>query len=152
MGSYSPRLDNVSGQGLTHGLRRQVQRLVNALRSNGTESQENCRQLSCVKIRVQNGDNFLEARKSNIVRQRDGSLKSDDDVADMLEPFSDLYGVGSVSVIGAVPEDFAQALTELMMDKSRGDTVKKIEPVEDEVLTGASIKGGVQLCVYGNDL
>lgn len=135
---------NVSGQGLTHGLKRQVQRLVDALRDDG---QEDHRRLSRVSVRVQNGDNFLEARKGDLVRQRDGSLKSDDDVAEMLEPFSDLYGVGNVSVVGAVSADYAQALTELMMDKNRRDEVRKMERGGFEYG-----RQNVQMCVYGNDI
>lgn len=143
---------NVSGPGLTHGLRNQVQRLVNALQSNQIPTEEGQeiehRQLSRVSIRVQNGDNYLEARKGELVRQRDGSLKGDDDVAAVLEPFSDLYGVGSVSVLGAVSGDYAQGLTARMMDKSRKDAVRK---TVEENGTGA-VGNGVQLCVYGNDL
>lgn len=145
---------NVSGAGLTRGLQNQVQRLVNALRSSGAAEgeEESHRQLSRVSIRVQNGDNFLEARKSDLVRQRDGSLKSDDDVAELLEPFSDLYGVGSVSVVGAVSKAYAQSLTRLMTDKYRGDSVKPIEPVEaDPHATGVG-PAGVLLCAYGNDI
>ena len=144
---------NVSGNGLTDGLRKQVQRLVNALRSERAQGQEDeHRQLSRVNIRVQNGDNFLEARKSDIVRQRDGSLKSYDDVEKMLEPFSDLYGVGSVSVVGAVHEDYAQALAELMMNKGRRDAVKSVEPVEESASAIEETSSGVQLWPQGSNL
>lgn len=142
---------NVSGHGLTDGLRKQVQRLVNALRSDGIQGQEHeHRQLSRVSIRVQNGDNFLEARKSDIVRRRDGSLKSFDDVEQLLEPFQDLYGVGTVSVVGAVSDDYAQALTELMMSKQRRNAVRRIESVEAS--TTEVTNSGVQLWPQGSNL
>lgn len=143
----------VAGQGLTHGLRRQVQRLVNALRTDEVDGQESeHRQLSRVSIRVQNGDNFLEAKKREIVRQRDGSLKTDEDVAELLDPFTDLYGVGSVSVVGAVSDDYAQNLAKAMMDKGRKNSVRRLQPVEEWHPGAAGSIGGVQLCVYGNDL
>ena len=144
---------NVSGKALTLGLRKQVQRLVNALRSGAVQGQEHDHgRLSRVSIRVQNGDNYLEAKKSELVRQRDGSLKGFGDVAEILEPFSDLYGIGSVSVTGAVSEDNAQTLMELMTDKNRKDAVKRIEPVEEDMPVGGAGRNGVYLSVYGNDL
>ena len=142
---------NVSGPGLTHGVRKQVQRLVNALRSDRIEGQEEQhRQLSRVSIRAHNGDNYLEAKKSDIVRQRDGSVKTNSDVAQVLEPFGDLYGVGSVSITGAVSEDYSQTLANLMMDKDRKNTVRRFKAPESDAATAGS--NGVQLCVYGNDL
>ena len=143
---------NVGGRGLTHGLRRQIQRLVNALRSpvqnDGAESDD--RQLAKVNIRVSNGNAVLDALKSDIVRQREGGIKVSEDLEEMLEPFGDLRGVREVNINGAVTERFARALEEKMTS---------IESVEDRTWTKvdsermwASNGGDVPLCVYGNDM
>ena len=84
---------NVGGKGLTHGLRRQVQRLVNALKTpprtaalmgdnmevkdSSDERKPDERQLSKLIIRVSNGNAVLDTIKSGVVRQREGGINSE---------------------------------------------------------------------------
>ncbi|KAI6891874.1 hypothetical protein KC318_g10256 [Hortaea werneckii] len=162
---------NVGGKGLTHGLRRQVQRLVNALKprlpppdDNGVvggdseggqreDESENPRHLTNLIIRVSNGNTVLDSIKSDIVRQREGGIRVNEDLEVMLEPFRQLYGVHNCSISGAVNLDFARELE---------TSVRSVEPpsVAGERENAGVVDpedGGLQMpvkgvCVYGNDM
>ena len=102
---------NVDGNGLTHGLHRQVRSLVEALQaSSGSDAIAKDRRLAKVYIRVSNGNAVLDALKTSIVREREGSIKVSEDIEEMLEPFGELRGVQQVSVVGAVTESYARKL------------------------------------------
>ncbi|RMY79309.1 hypothetical protein D0863_00139 [Hortaea werneckii] len=160
---------NVGGKGLTHGLRRQVQRLVNALKprlppsdddvvgedpEGGQREDENesPRYLTNLIIRVSNGNTVLDSIKSDIVRQREGGVRVNEDLEVMLEPFRQLYGVHNCSISGAVNLDFAREL-ETSVRSAGPPTARECEhagPVDP-------VDGGLQMpvkgvCVYGNDL
>jgi hypothetical protein len=109
---------NVDGNGLTHGLRNQVRNLVGALQaSNESDVSVDDRRLAKVHIRVSNGNAVLDALKSNIVLEREGSVKVSEDIEEMLEPFGQLRGVQQVSVVGAVTESYARRLEARMTSK-----------------------------------
>ncbi|KAI7112605.1 hypothetical protein KC352_g35335 [Hortaea werneckii] len=160
---------NVGGKGLTHGLRRQVQRLVNALKprlppsdddvvgedpEGGQREDENesPRYLTNLIIRVSNGNTVLDSIKSDIVRQREGGIRVNEDLEVMLEPFRQLYGVHNCSISGAVNLDFAREL-ETSVRSAGPPTARECEhagPVDP-------VDGGLQMpvkgvCVYGNDM
>lgn len=161
---------NVGGKGLTHGLRRQVQRLVNALQpvhasedvvhtyeADSEHSEQyvespackdvESRRLAKVFIRVSNGNAVMDSIKSEIVRQREGSIRVNEDLEEMLEPFGDLAGVREASVTGAVNEAFAVVLTERMKSAEH----KPLRCcIDDEGLNLS--EADPQLCVYGNDI
>ncbi|KAI5364867.1 hypothetical protein Slin15195_G044050 [Septoria linicola] len=131
---------NVSGKGLTHGLRKQVQRLVNVLQSpqmvdpkeehtidNGLAGRQvAARRLAKVNIRVSNGNAVLDQIKSEIVRKREGGIRVNEDLEEMLEPFADLRGVREVEVAGAVTDSFAKSLRSSMMDTNPADTTATV--------------------------
>lgn len=151
---------NVSGKGLTHGLKKQVQRLVNALQAPAPfdpdcdvcEAHEDTirsgqRHLAKVNIRVSNGNVYLDQTKSEAVRQREAGNKISEDVAEMLEPFSDLRGVREVAISGAVTEAFARSLEETMRSTTALDrSIMLARGVHDLDIATPPI------CVYGNDL
>ncbi|KAH9827329.1 hypothetical protein Tdes44962_MAKER02955 [Teratosphaeria destructans] len=146
---------NVSGKGLAHGLRRQVQRLVNALKddvashdSGELEAAEARRRLARVHIRVSNSNEVLDSIKSDAVRQREGGIRVNDDVEEMLAPFRQLYGVREVSVRGAVSKDFAGDLEQRMTSTEQPLEVIKDVDVED----GGLNTPAPGVCVYGNDI
>ncbi|KAI7408319.1 hypothetical protein KC328_g89 [Hortaea werneckii] len=153
---------NVGGKGLTHGLRRQVQRLVNALKPRlppsddgevagddpepGQREDENerPRYLTNLIIRVSNGNTVLDSIKSDIVRQREGGIRENEDLEVMLEPFRQLYGVHNCSISGAVNLDFAREL-DTSVRSTDSPTVGECEhagPVDPE-------DGGLQMPVKG---
>ncbi|KAK4501371.1 hypothetical protein PRZ48_007179 [Zasmidium cellare] len=151
---------NVSGKGLTHGLRKQVKRLVNALQPPPPSDEEDEdgyvvvqaakkdeRQLAKVNIRVSNGNVYLDQIKSEAVRQREVGNKISEDVAEMLEPFGDLRGVREVAISGAVTNDFARSLEETMRGTTPHDrTTTLTKRMHDLDIATPPI------CVYGNDL
>lgn len=126
---------NVSGKGLAHGLKKQVQRLVNALQPvqkgevASTVDQE--RRLAKVNIRVSNGNAFLDQIKSDIVRQREGSVKVAEDLEEMLEPFGDLRGVRTVQIAGAVTDKFSDRLAAKMMSMEKVDVSALTQSAHD---------------------
>lgn len=170
---------NVQGKGLTHGLTRQVQRLVNAMREEEEGRGEGeVRRMSKVVIRVSNGNSVIDSIKDNARQQRgnDGGgniehkcniksinrspcpacsppqaqVKVAEDLEEMLEPFADLRGVREVSIGGAITDQFSQKLRETMMSASPLPQEHRV--VADEGMSPTTFKGSVQLCVYGNDL
>ncbi|KAF2170718.1 hypothetical protein M409DRAFT_63800 [Zasmidium cellare ATCC 36951] len=154
---------NVTGKGLTHGLRKQVQRLVNALQPPPPSNEDDedgyvfvpgdsyatnkGRQLAKVNIRVSNGNVYLDQIKSEAVRQREAGNKISEDVAEMLEPFGDLRGVREVAISGAVTPEFAHSLEEMMRSTAPHDRATALtKTMHDLELASPPI------CVYGNDL
>ena len=154
---------NVSGKGLTHGLRKQVQRLVNTFRdaergvSNVGISElqgrrtaaEEDRCLTHVSIQVSNGNAVLDQIRSGIPRQCEEDVKFNEDVEQMLGPFGDLRGVRDAAITGAISSQFAEALREKMM---RADVnIYSITTTTRGIRALEEIKSP-PLCVYGNDL
>lgn len=135
---------NVGGKGLTHGLRIQVQRLVNALKPADSDHE---RRLSKISIRISNGNAVLDTIKSDDVRKREG-IKVAEDIKDMLEPFKQLYDVREASVSGAITDELAQELEDRMRSKERPAQNAKNVIFDDHGL-GAPVDG---VCVYGNDM
>lgn len=140
---------NVGGKGLTHGLRRQAQRLVDALKPEADKNDEELRRLARLDIRVSNGSSVTDSIKSELDKQRDGPRVSRD-IEIMLAPFLQLRGVRSASVSGAVTAEFAAELEESM---------RSLGPVPEELACSRVGDGGmqdpppgVQMCVYGNDI
>lgn len=137
---------NVSGKGLTHGLRRQVQRLVVALRPEHEGGVEPTGRLNRVIVRVSNGNAITDSLNARGC----GSPKVSEDIAEMLEPLGCLRGVQYAKVMGAVSDDVARRLEDEMRSTSPSKTSGcccsggLADAVVDEKL--------VQLCVYGNDI
>lgn len=139
---------NVSGSGFTHGLRRQVSRLVKALKAAEQLGEE--RQLAKVVVRVSNANAVLEAIKSDFIRQREGAFSVADDLEEILAPFAQLRGVRDVSVGGAVADGFARELEDRMRSTERSPDQPRQYNGPDDGL--ASDSTDIHLCVYGNDL
>lgn len=145
---------NVGGKGLTHGLRRQVQRLVNGLKQPAHDDEGSAgmveRRLTKLAIRVSNGNAVLDQVKSDIVRKREGGIKVSEDLEEMLEPFRQLYGVRDASISGAVTDKFAKGLEASMQSTERSeDGGGNVMVDAEDAGLGAPAKG---VCVYGNDL
>ncbi|KAK1083760.1 hypothetical protein LTR48_006022, partial [Friedmanniomyces endolithicus] len=100
---------NVSGKGLVHGLRRQVQRLVNALKPVEGEEEEE-RYLTRLAVRVANS----AVSEAVVPRRQSGKggevTTANADVETVLTPLRQLYGVRDVSISGAVSPEFAREL------------------------------------------
>jgi len=144
--SYTGQIKfNVGGKGLTHGLRRQVQRLVTALKPPDPLTD---RRLTKINIRISNGNAVIDALKSD-PRQRDAGYRVSDDVETMLEPFKQLYGVREVSVSGAVTVLFARELEAAMTSTDPPPEVQIGNVDADGDVFGTPVAG---LCVYGNDI
>jgi hypothetical protein len=131
---------NVSGKGLVHGLRRQVERLVCALQP--TEGE--CEGLARVMIRISGGNAVTTSLKA----QFGEAQRVSKDVEEILEPFGHLCGVRDARVMGAVGESSARELEERMRGFEHGGGA-------DGCCCGGGMaveEKGVQLCVYGNDI
>ena len=170
---------NVSGKGLTHGLRRQVQKLVNVLKPAPNQTQkddkENAgleRRLIRLTVRVANGNAVMDQIKHDISRHREndspsnktykgvsritassdgrrtGSERISDDIEDMLSPFGQLRGVRDISIGGAVPDDFAMGLEQVM----RSTAPVEYDPHMDLIDSPAEASKPPPLRVYGNDI
>lgn len=145
---------NVSGKGLTAGLKRQCQRLVNALQppslaGDGGEAESSAeRRLTRVTIRVSNGNSVVDQLKSeSSARQREGGSKVNEDLEEMLEPFSDLRGVREVAINGAVNESYARSLEAKMQSLEKPDMESMTRRLHDLEMAPPP-----QMCVYGNDM
>lgn len=144
---------NVSGKGLTHGLRKQNQRLVNALQAHPVQLEDGTaltyqeRRLNKIKIQVSNGNAVLDQIKKEVVRQREGKIRVAEDLEEMLEPFGELRGVRSVQIAGAVTTEFSERLVMKMMSLDKLDASTLARSAQD---IEASVEP--QLCVYGNDI
>ncbi|KAK6429393.1 hypothetical protein LTR95_014460 [Oleoguttula sp. CCFEE 5521] len=149
---------NVSGKGLVHGLRKQVERLVTALslckfdmesdEGNGRDRAFHTRSgLTDITIRVSNGNAITDSLKN---RFSGVETKVSDDIDTMLEPFGILGGIITATVLGAVSQTSARELEARMRDASSGRPVKCCcgGGVADSVVD----EKPVQLCVYGNDI
>lgn len=107
---------NVGGSGLTHGLRLQVQKLVRATNTARNEDASEEQGLNKLTVRLQNGnDGVLESEKRGIVRSRDSSVRSVEEVQGVLEPLQALTGLREVVICGAVTDTYKQELRDKMM-------------------------------------
>ncbi|KAF2484683.1 hypothetical protein BDY17DRAFT_296130 [Neohortaea acidophila] len=134
---------NVGGKGLIHGLKRQVQRLAIALGAGQQDSGDETdadRRLAKISI-------VLESSQPQRGR---GTTDSSKDLQDILEPFSYLRGVRHATVGGAVSPQFAEELIRTM--KSTEPCATMVKSLLDEGMSTSNEAGGVQLCVYGNDI
>lgn len=138
---------NISGKGLTHGIRRQVQRLVNALQPEEDEEGDESLSLTKVSIRVSNGNTCLDQIKSDVVRQREGN-RINSDVEEMLEPFSDWRAVREVTITGAVTDNFARELEAKMKSDEKLNLATRLSHRVKDL----DMYPTPQLCVYGNDI
>lgn len=108
---------NVGGKGLTHGLRLQVETLVNALRpleDNGKHSQGQEVHLNTIDVRLLNGNDHLDHEKKGIARIHEDKMRSVQEVQTVLEPLARLHGIAKVTIHGAVTREFAQHLRATM--------------------------------------
>jgi hypothetical protein len=144
---------NVSGKGLTYGLQKQVQRLIDALRPPSLDHEPGARRcLYKVHVRISNGNAVIDQIKSEAGRQKDGQTKVAQDLEEMLAPFGDLHGVRDVAITGAVSKTFARILRERMMSDSGLDDVSRISKALTEFDLPPSLYPNPHLCVYGNDI
>lgn len=102
---------NVGGKGLTHGLRKQVQKLVDAL----SPSDVDAAGLNSVNVTLTNGNKYLDSEKRSIVRARDHEFRDDDEVQTVLEPLAKLPRITTVKIQGAVTDTFANQLRDSMV-------------------------------------
>ncbi|GAB7362440.1 hypothetical protein MBLNU230_g2762t1 [Neophaeotheca triangularis] len=140
---------NVSGRGLTQGLKQQVQRLVNVLKPGDGGARDDdtggkndgfdteTRILSRVAIRVSNGNAILDDIKREASWQKGSVAKVAEDLEEMLEPFDQLRGVREASVNGSVTGLFAEQLASRMQSDEPPGTVDsmlllKPKPLNDE--------------------
>ncbi|KAK3673663.1 hypothetical protein LTR78_006568 [Recurvomyces mirabilis] len=153
---------NVGGKGLVFGLRRQVQRLVNALKpdvvvSDGSDESDDGeedwafeksrpRHLTSLSIRISNSNAVSDALDR---RKNAGEVKVADDLDIMLEPLRQLYGVRTATLTGAVTFDLARDLEAAMMSEV-GTVPLTSSSSSDDAGDLASPPEG--LCVYGNDM
>jgi len=101
---------NVGGKGLTHGLREQVQRLVDALKPPSEDETG----LNSIRVTLINGNKFMDVEKRNFVRARENEFRGDDQVQGVLEPFADLRHITEVVILGASTPEYAEYLREAM--------------------------------------
>ncbi|CZT21798.1 uncharacterized protein RCC_07664 [Ramularia collo-cygni] len=138
---------NVSGKGLAHGLRKQVERLVIALQPVPNDPTRDLvdqeRRLTKIRIQVSNGNPILDQIKSDVARkregkfnngnamldqtksevgrQRDGKDRVSEDLEAILDPFGNLRGVRNVQITGAVTKSFSESLATKMMSTEMVD-------------------------------
>ena len=145
---------NVSGKGLTFGLRRQVQRLVNALKpvagEEGAMEGGEKRYLTHLTIRVSNSavSDTMPRRQCGSPAKPSNSDAAADDLETLLQPFRQLYECRNASVSGAVTASFACEL-EACLRSPRPTITEGAFDVDDAGGLAAPLPG---LCVYGNDL
>ena len=150
---------NVTGGGLALGLRKQVQRLVNALKPSQspvlTEKANEYdstpaldkRYLGSLRIRISNSNAVSDA----LDRQRNPSEPIvAEHLATMLEPFRLLYGVREVSITGAVTEEIARDLESNLRAAAPTVDVDTVRSLDD--VGGLAMSMTTALCVYGNDI
>lgn len=100
---------NVGGKGLTHGLRKQVEKLAQAMKTEAASEG-----LKIIEVKLLNGKEHLDAEKRSIIRGREAIIRGNDDVQTVLEPLIGLRGLLQVSLLGAVSADFARDLSRRM--------------------------------------
>jgi len=109
--SYTGMINyNVGGKGLTHGLREQVQKLVDAMKSASKEQMG----LNSIRVTLINGNKFMDAEKRNFVRTRENEFRGDDQVQGVLEPFADLCRITQVEILGASTPEYTEYLRQAM--------------------------------------
>jgi len=122
---------NTGGNGLTHGLRCQVQKLVDALcqhycdatnSSNAAHSDDDGggrRRLGLNKltVRLLNGNDYLDSEKRRLVKAREDTIRGVQEVQTVLSPLTELRGLKSVSITGAVTADYAETLRSAMVEE-----------------------------------
>ena len=101
---------NVGGKGLTHGLRDQVQKLVDALRP-ASEDQPGLNEIQVILI---NGNTLTACNKGNVVRTKNNECSDDDEVQRVLEPMAELHHIASIRLEGPLTDDFAEHLRSTM--------------------------------------
>ncbi|TKA74294.1 hypothetical protein B0A55_05415 [Friedmanniomyces simplex] len=141
---------NVSGEGLVHGLRRQVQRLVNALKPAQEEDGEHEKGKCLMKLAVKVAKSAVSEtvhRRQN-VKSGEVAAGGEEDVETVLMPLRQLYGVRDVSVSGAVTDGFARELETCLRSTERPANAS-VTDVDDLGGLAAPMAG---LCVYGNDI
>ncbi|KAF2158169.1 hypothetical protein K461DRAFT_274417 [Myriangium duriaei CBS 260.36] len=99
---------NVGGKGLTHGLKKQVEKLANVL----LHGQRNGRGLNLLHVELTNGNEHLDNEKRGLVRARDNEIRGSAEVQDVLEPLRRLRGIVSIRISGAVTDNYAASLSE----------------------------------------
>lgn len=117
--SYTGQIKfNVGGKGLTHGLRNQVARLVDALRmaalAQGHDKEiqdpDDLQGLRWLTLKLLNGNDHLDAEKGSMVRAREQSIRGIEEVQTVLEPLMKLKSLVRLGVSGAVTEEFVKLL------------------------------------------
>lgn len=115
--SYTGQIKyNVGGKGLTHGLRGQFARLIEALnvapmvRMNDKEKLSEGRKggLKRLTVKLLNGNDHLDAEKRKMVKARDASIRGVQEVQTVLEPLMELKGLANLEITGAVTEEFIE--------------------------------------------
>jgi len=101
---------NVGGKGLTHGLRNQVQKLVDALRPHSEDRSG----INSIQVILINGNKFMDSEKRSIVRAKNNEYREDEEVQTVLEPMAELIHITNVKLEGALTQEFAQRLQERM--------------------------------------
>lgn len=152
---------NVGAKGLIHGLKRQVQRLVLALRSTETDEVLG-KQLAKLDILLKS-EGSPQKSPVNLIECRDDKCGYEDGLlqkraaettqglAEILQPFGYLRSVREATVGGAISTEFAMDLLQMMKSSEPVDP-SVLGKVLDEAMSVSNNSGGVQLCVYGNDL
>jgi hypothetical protein len=109
---------NVGGSGLTHGLRLQLMKLVRALKPT-CDSLDDDQGLKMLTLTLTNGNQaVLDSEKRGILRSRDSSVPSTEDVQTLLEPLYELSGLTDVMLYGAITNDYKECLRQSMMAKT----------------------------------
>lgn len=119
--SYTGQIKfNVGGKGLTHGLRAQVARLVDAVKTAPNADlklntiqrgkRKGVQGVKRLTIKLLNGNDHLDADKRNRVRARESSISGVEEVQTVLEPLLSLRGLVSIKITGAVTDAFVEQL------------------------------------------
>ena len=138
---------NMTGsKGLTHGLTRQVQRLVCALEGSGGTQNDERQRLARMQIQVTDRNSALDVKR---FRASETGSQDAKDVEQILLPFGTLWGIEFASVSGSVADEFATSLADQMMSQKCPERLPHKTLGED---IEKSITGPARLCVYGNDI
>lgn len=113
---------NVGGKGLTHGLRNQVSTLIRALKEASRQrgrgqkkdaSFDGGQALKWLTIKLQNGNDHLDAEKRNMVKARESSVRGMEEVQTVLEPLMELKDLVKLKVSGSVTDEYVKRLKEV---------------------------------------
>lgn len=119
--SYTGQIKyNVGGKGLTHGLRGQVARLIEALNVTPMIRMSDEERLlkdrngkggrKRLIVNLLNGNDHLDAEKRSMVKARDASIRGVQEVQTVLEPLMELKGLANLEITGAVTEEFVKQI------------------------------------------